>query len=385
MDGIPLGRIAGFRVNANWSVIVILWLFTWSLASTLPDAAPGYSTSAYWSAGVAGALLLLGSLLAHELTHAIFARRAGVGVIDVTLWLFGGVSRLAGEATTPQAAFRIAISGPLTSILLGGLFGSATFGIRQVGGPHLVVGVGWWLTGINVLLGLFNLLPGAPLDGGRVLKAVLWRRYSDPIRAGVRAARAGRVLAFALIALGLLEFLTGAVVGGVWLAFIGWFIFAAARDEEMQLLTRQAFGDIRVGDVMTTNPDTAPADITLGLFIDHYLLGHRHSAYPVVNNRGEVIGLITLAQLRRVPPGRRTSTLVGDAATPLTEIVTATPRDNLTGLLEKLRSRGHNRALIFDGDHLVGMVTSSDITRLIDVCQLLPRPSHETSPPTVRF
>ncbi|MFN6545099.1 site-2 protease family protein [Mycolicibacterium nivoides] len=379
MGGIPLGRIAGFAVSANWSVLVILWLFTWSLASTLPSAAPGYSAVAYWLAGASGAFILLGSLLAHELTHAAFAKRAGVGVRDVTLWLFGGITRLAGEAATPRAAFRIAVSGPLTSMVLGVVFAAAAYGLRAAEGPRIVVGVGWWLAGINLLLGLFNLLPGAPLDGGRVLKALLWQRHGDAMRAGVGAARAGRVLAVILIVLGLATFLAGAPVGGVWLAFVGWVIFTASRDEELQLVTRHAVAGVRVSDVMTAHPNIAPTDITIDDFIQRYLLGDRHSAYPVADRHGEITGLITLAELRRIAPDRRAVTLVRDAATPLPQVITAEPNEQLTALLERLRSGGSSRALVFDTGQLVGIVTASDLNRLIDVYQLASqRPTHHS-------
>ena len=188
------------------------------------------------------------------------------------------------------------------SLALAAVFAGAAYGLGALGVAHIVVGVAWWLAGINLLLGLFNLLPGAPLDGGRVLKAYLWRRYGDRVRAGVGAARAGRILAFILIALGLVEFLAGALVGGVWLAFIGWFIFTASREEEAQVMTRQAIAGVRVADVMTAHPHTAPAEITVEDFIQRYLLGDRHSAYPVADRDGSIIGLITLAQLRDVAP-----------------------------------------------------------------------------------
>jgi Zn-dependent protease/predicted transcriptional regulator len=370
MGGIPIGRIAGFPVSVNWSVLVILWLFTWSLASTLPSAVPGYAKGAYWLAGACGALILLGSLLAHELTHAVLARRAGVKVINVTLWLFGGVTRLGGEAKTATEAFRIAVSGPLMSLTLAAVFGGAAYGLGVLGVAHIVLGVAWWLAGINLLLGLFNLLPGAPLDGGRVLKAYLWRRHGDPVRAAIGAARAGRMLAFILIALGLLEFLAGGIVGGVWLAFIGWFIFAASREEEAQVITRQAIAGVRVSDVMTAEPHTAPADITIEDFIQRYLLGDRHSSYPVADRNGSIIGLITLAQLRGVPPSQRAATLVREAAIPLPRVPTAAPHEPLTALLERLGSAAGNRALVVDGGHLAGIVTASDLSRLIDVYQL---------------
>jgi len=355
-------------------VLVILWLFTWSLASTLPSAVPGYAKGAYWLAGACGALILLGSLLAHELTHAVLARRAGVKVINVTLWLFGGVTRLGGEAKTATEAFRIAVSGPLMSLTLAAVFGAAAYGLGVLGVAHIVLGVAWWLAGINLLLGLFNLLPGAPLDGGRVLKAYLWRRHGDSVRAAIGAARAGRILAFILIALGLLEFLAGGMVGGVWLAFIGWFIFAASREEEAQVITRQAIAGVRVADVMTADPHTAPADITIEDFIQRYLLGDRHSAYPVADRDGSIIGLITLAQLRGVAPSQRPTVLVREAAIPLPQVSTADPHEPLTALLQRLGPHAGNRALVVDAGRVVGIVTATDLSRLIDVYQLASPP-----------
>jgi Zn-dependent protease len=370
MGGIPLGRIAGFPLRVNWSVLVILWLFTWSLASTLPTTAAGYSREAYWAAGACGATVLLASLVAHELAHAIVARRSGVEVLDVTLWIFGGVTRLGGEAKTPQTAFRIAVAGPATSLLLAALFAGTGAGLRTLGVGHIILGVAWWLAGINALLGVFNLLPGAPLDGGQVLRAWLWRRHGDPTRAAVGAARAGRTLAFVLIAFGLLEFLAGAMVAGIWLAFIGWFIFTAAHVDEASALTRNALTGVRVSDAMTSQPHTAPAWITVQDFIERYLLGDRHSAYPVKNHNGSISGLITLAQLRQVEPRDRSTTLVGEIAIPLSRVPIAAPDEPITALLERLASGHGSRALVVDGGCVVGIVTPADLTRLVDVYRL---------------
>ncbi len=370
-DAIPLGRIAGFPVNVHWSVLVILWLFTWSLASTLPGSVKGYSPVAYWAAGACGALVLLASLVAHELAHAVVARRAGVSVGSVTLWLFGGVTTLGGEAKTPRAAFRIAIAGPATSLALAAIFGGLVAALPTVGAAPIVVGVASWLAGINLLLGLFNLLPGAPLDGGRVLRAFLWRRHGDSVRASIGAAHAGRVVAFILIALGLAEFLLGGLVGGVWLAFIGWFIFAASREEEMRISTQQMFSGVRVGDAMTARPHTAPGWISVDDFVQRYVLGDRHSAYPVVDQNGSVSGLITLRQLRDVAPGRRGATTVGEVAQPLHEVPSGVPQEPLTALLERMAPAGpRSRALVFEGGQVVGIVTLTDVARLIEVYRL---------------
>ena len=235
-DGIPLGTIAGLPVRANWSVLVLLWLFAWSLATTLPQTVPGYHTRDYWVAGVIGAVVLLMSVLAHEATHAVVARRAGMEVSSVTLWMFGGITRIQGEAQTSRTQFWIAFRSTHQPSAVSHFCGVAA-SLRAVAAAPLAVGVAWWLSGVNLLLALFNLLPGAPLDGGRVLQAILWRRYGDKTRASLGAARAGRVLAIGLIALGLVEFLTRSLLSGVWLAFIGWFLLTVAREEEARVLT----------------------------------------------------------------------------------------------------------------------------------------------------
>jgi Zn-dependent protease/CBS domain-containing protein len=369
-DGIPLGRIAGFPVKVHWSVLVILWLFTWSLASTLPGTVKGYSPVVYWLAGSCGALVLLTSLVAHELAHAVVARRMGVSVGSVTLWLFGGVTTL-GEAKTPKAAFRIAFAGPATSLVLSAAFAGLAMGLESVRAATIVVSVAWWLAAVNLLLGLFNLLPGAPLDGGRLVRAYLWRRNGDSVRASVGAAHAGRVVAIILITLGLAEFLLGGLIGGVWLAFIGWFIYVAAREEETQVTTRQALAGLRVADAMTAQPHAAPGWLTVEDFIERYLLGDRHSAYPVADRDGSIVGLITLRQLRDVAASRRATTSVREIALPLNSVPTAAPLEPLGTLIERLAAAGHgSRALIIDGGKVVGIVTPSDLARLIDVYRL---------------
>ena len=208
--------------------------------------------------GVAAAAIFFVSLLAYQLAHALVAHKAGVEVKGLTLWLFGGVASLGGESPTPRADFRIAAAGPATSLGLAAGFAAVAGGLQLIGVAHIVVVAASWLSGINLMLGVFNLVPGAPLDGGRILRAFLWRRHGDRVRAAVTAARAGTVVGYGLIGLGLVEFLAGASVGGLWLVFIGWFILAAARAEEADTLTRDALGGLRVTDVMSPRPVVAP-------------------------------------------------------------------------------------------------------------------------------
>lgn len=363
-DSIRLGRVAGFPVALHWSVLFILWLFTWSLASfSLPRAAPGYPTALYWAGGLAGALLLLGSLLAHELAHAVVAERAGVEVRSLTLWLLGGLATLGGEAKSPGAEFRIAAVGPATSLLLAVAFGISAIGLNDLGVPYLVVTVGWWLAITNVVLAVFNLIPGAPLDGGRILRSYLWHRSGDPARAAVGATRAGQIVAFVLMALGLLEFVYQADLGGLWLVLIGLFIYGAARAEQADAVTRGLLAGIRVAEVMSPNPVTCPAQIPLDVFIQQYVLGFRHSAYPVTGPDGQIEGLVTLAQVRPLPHELRGSTRIRDVAIPLDQVVVAVPGDDLTALLPRLSAASGNRALVLDHGTLAGIVTPADITR----------------------
>ncbi|MBV8348618.1 MAG: site-2 protease family protein, partial [Mycolicibacterium sp.] len=321
--------------------------------------------------GVIGAVLLLASLLAHELTHAVVARRAGMKVSSVTLWMFGGVTRIEGDVKNPRTEFWIAFSGPLTSLLLAVLFAGVAEGLHAGAAAPLAAAVAWWLSGLNLLLGLFNLLPGAPLDGRRILQSILWRKYGDKTRAAIGAARAGQVLAFCLIALGLLELVTRSdVVSGVWLAFIGWYLLIVARQEEAAVLSQQALTGVRVADVMSANPRTAPGWISVADFIENYLLGDRHSAYPVEAPDGSVTGLITLSQLRGVAPSRRSSTLVRDVAVPLDRVATASPDEPVTALLQRVPSITDGRVLVVDRGRVVGIITPADIAKVIETREL---------------
>lgn len=366
-DGIPIGKVAGIPLTVHWSVLVILWLFTWSLADTLPQAVPGHADSTYWIAGFCGTTALLASLLAHEFMHAVVARRLGVTVLGVRLWVFGGSARLAGEPATPQHAFWIAACGPATSLALAALFALAAVLLPASGVLQIVVVVLWWLVTINVVLGVFNLLPGAPLDGGRILRAYLWRRDGNAAAATVQAAKAGRVLGLVLIVGGLLGFLVGSWISGVWMVFIGWFLYSAAGEEQSWALTRQALAGVSVADVMTVDPRTAPDWISVEDFVGRYLLGDRHSSYPVVDPDGSITGLITLQRLRSVAPDKRATTPLRDAAIPRADVPAARPDEPLTVLMERLAEASATRAFVVESGRIVGLVTPSDVTRMIEV------------------
>ncbi|MFI6329200.1 site-2 protease family protein [Micromonospora chersina] len=360
-----LGRIAGVPVGVNWSVLVIFLLIAWALsASQFPRAYPGHSTVAYWAAGLAAAVVFFLGLLAHEVAHAVVAKRNGIEVAGITLWLFGGVSELKGEARDPGAELRIAGVGPLVSLIIG-LFFAAIAVLLAVTGTHgLLLGSLSWLAGINVLLAIFNVLPAAPLDGGRLLRAAVWKATGDRTKASVVAARAGWVLGALLIGLGLWQFLAGSGVGGLWLALIGWFLIGAAGMEERQARMGSALRGIRVAEVMTPQPQTASGEMTVADFVDHYLFAYRHSALPLTEE-GRPVGLVTLDRVRGIPADRRASTTLAEVSCRADDLVLANPDEQLTDLLPRLSQCADGRALVVTDKRLVGIVSPSDISRAV--------------------
>jgi Zn-dependent protease/CBS domain-containing protein len=363
VSGFPLGRIAGIRLRVNWSVLVIVALVASTLgANGLPSAYPGHSAALYALLGIAGAAGFVLSILAHEVAHAIVARRNGIDVEDITLWLFGGVSRMSSNARTPGADFRIAGAGPLTSLILGVVFFGAA-GLIRARADTIAVGVLGWLGVINVLLAVFNVLPGAPLDGGRLLRALLWRIWGDRYRAARTAARAGRGLGYLLAGLGLAEVLVGLGFQGIWLAAVGWILVGGAAVEERQNDMEQRLQRVTVREVMMPAPPVVPAWMTVDAFVDSVLLAHDVRAFPIADINGELLGLLPQSRVRELPRTQWATTRVGDIACPLTEVAVTIPDEPVTELLPRLAGCGDGHALVMDGGRLVGLVTPEGISR----------------------
>jgi len=366
-ENLSLGRIAGIHIGLNWSLLVVAALIAWSIATgILPAAAPGQTSAAYWTAGVISAFVYLASLLAHELAHSIVATRRGVKVEGITLWLFGGVSRFSSESNSPGVQAWITFVGPLTSLLLGAVFLLAGAVVGGGANSALLSASLAWLGYINILLGVFNLLPAFPLDGGRILQSLIWRGTGDRLRATRIAARIGMAFAFLFIAYGLITFFAaGSLIGGVWAVFLGWFLLSAARAEEAGGLIRQALSGISVGDVMTPNPVQAPDDISVEEALHGYVLTSRHSTFPTHDAGGRLSGLLTMAALKNVAPDARASTLIKEVTCPLDKVSTATPADPATNLLNVSDGCSEGRTLVVDNGRLVGIISPSDISRLM--------------------
>jgi Zn-dependent protease len=378
---LSLGRIAGVQVGINWSALAIVVLIVAGLATgQLPSAYPGRSMVEYLAAALVATVLFLASLLAHELAHAIVARRNGVAVRSIVLWLLGGVAQLEGEPRTPGADFRIAIVGPLTSLGLGVVFGALGAIAAALAADGLVVGVLAYLAGTNILLAVFNLIPAAPLDGGRVLRAALWRRSGNREAAAIIAARAGRFVGFAMVGLGLLLALLTGTFSGIWLALIGWFLISAATAEEQQARMGGRLSGVRVADVMTRRPVVADGTMTLADFVDRLAMSHQFSSYPLVDRGGHLTGLVTLNRVRAVPYSRRLDTRLRDIACPPEDVPTARPDEPLTALLPRMQGCADGRAVVLDEpDRVFGIVSSTDISRALQLADL--RAFHAYSPP----
>ncbi|MGP4023115.1 site-2 protease family protein [Actinomadura sp. 3N407] len=386
-ESIRLGTIAGIRVGLNVSVLVIVAILVFGLAfGRFPEVYPGHEVWAYLLAGTISAVLLLASLLAHELAHAVVARRNGIEVTGITLWLLGGVAQLQGEPRTAGADLRIAVIGPVTSLVVGAVFAAAATLAAAAAGPDLLVATLAYLAGINAILAVFNMIPAAPLDGGRVLRAFLWWRRGDRTAAAVTAARAGRVFGLALIAVGFVQFVLGAGFGGLWLALIGFFLVTAASAEEQQTRVNAALRDVRVGDVMTTDPFVADATTPVQDLVDNVVLTHRYSTYPLAED-GRFAGLVTLNRVRGTTPDQRRTLSLADIACPPDEVPTAHPHDSLPDLLPRMAGCTDGRAVVLnDEGDVVGLITPSDISRALQTSELRasPPPGADTTAPDDR-
>jgi CBS domain-containing protein len=288
----------------------------------------------------------------------------------IILWMFGGMSRLTGDAPDARTELRMAVAGPVTSAGLAiGLIGLA-YAVGATAAPDLAVAALTWLGAVNAMLALFNLVPAYPLDGGRVLRAFLWHRLGDKRRATAVAATAGVRSGYGFVAVGALIALSGAALSGVWMALIGWIVLQAARAEKEGVELRSLLEGVRVDDVMTRDPVTVPQNLTVDALIRHHIGQYRCSAFPVVAQDGSPIGLVALSRLRDVPDDLRGAITAAQVATPVAEGVTASPDEPVVDLVARLAPGTGRRALVLQDGALVGIVTASDLDRALELAAL---------------
>ncbi|MCX6022870.1 MAG: site-2 protease family protein [Chloroflexi bacterium] len=373
---LQVGRIGGISIRIHPSWLIVFFLISWSLALYYPSVDPAFSGGTAWLMGIISALLLFVSVLIHELSHAFAARARGMNVHSIVLFLFGGVSNLTTEPRSASGEFMISVVGPLTSLVLAGLCAIAAM---LVGAANpAVTAVLEYLAIINLLLGLFNLIPGFPLDGGRVLRSIIWQFTGSLPRATRIATGVGQAVAYGFIILGIVEVLGGNLLGGVWLALIGWFLSSAAQSSAQQVALQETTAGVRVRDVMRALPITAPASSSVQRIVDEFMLGRNLRAVPVVDDEtGRLVGMVTLSDLRDTPPVAWPQTSVRMVMSGAATLITVTPDDLLADALQKIAERDLDRLPVVYENRPVGILSRSDVIRYLQVRRL----AHPHEPP----
>lgn len=360
--GLLVGRPFGIELRIDPSWVVIALLVTVSLAGHFARVWQGLPPLAYWAAAGVGAFLFFASILIHELCHSLVARARGATVDRITLFVFGGVSQLRGEPERPRDEFLIAVVGPLASLGLGALFYA---GGRLLLPPSLAAAVAAWLGGVNLLLAGFNLLPGYPLDGGRLLRALLWAFTGDLRKATRAAAWAGAAIGGGIIALGgFLIFATAQLLSGVWLALIGWFLFAAARGSVRHLEFRKVLEGYVVGQAMRSDCARAAPGETVEEAVERRILGTGTRCLFVTDDQ-DLKGLITLHEIRRLPREAWPTSRLDAVMLPLDRLESASPDESLIHALERMEAAGINQLPVLEDGRLLGVIGREDILHVL--------------------
>jgi Zn-dependent protease len=395
--GLWIGRLFGINIHIDGSWILIFLLVTWSLAMGLfPSWHPEWDMWRNWTLAIIASLLFFVSILAHELSHSLVAKARGLPVRRITLFLFGGVSNIEREPPTPSTEFLMAVVGPMTSILIGiALTMIATWNVVS---QHWVLSDGeiavtelgpistllLWLGPINLFLGLFNLVPGFPLDGGRILRAILWWATKDLRRATAWATGVGRGVGWLLIFAGIamifgvrLPVLGSGLLGGIWLVFIGWFLNNAATASYEQVVIRDLLEDVPVSRLMRTEVPTVSPALKVSSLVYDYLMGTDERAFPVMED-DRMVGLVCLEDIRKIPRESWDQATVGEIMTRVDELDVVATREDASEALEKLTRRDVRQVPVVEDGRLVGLLRRRDILKWLEVRSgfAFPRHSH---------
>lgn len=363
-SGLRIVEVWGVPVTLHFSWLLVFGLITWSLAGGyFPAEYPGWSRAAYWLLGALTSLLFFGSIVVHELGHSWVALRSGIPIHGITLFVFGGVAHISKDPASPGIELRIAIAGPITSVILAGLFGGLWFlnqGLPFVAAPAI------WLARINLMVALFNLIPGFPLDGGRVFRAVVWR-WTGSFRQATRAAAiAGQLVAFGLIGFGLLAILGGNVLGGAWMAFIGWFLQNAAAASQAQADLRELLRGVTVAQAMTRECARVRSDWTLERIVEEEVLGAGRRCFVVADD-GQFRGLLTVHEMKAVPRERWEQVRADEAMTPSDRVKALGPEEDLVEALQKLDDANVAQMPVMAGPEFLGMIGREQILHYVRV------------------
>jgi len=362
-----LGRVMGIEIGIHVSWLIIFALLTWSLAAAYyPQLYPGWGSLTYWTLGVLSSLLLFASVLAHELGHSWVAIRRGIPVKSITLFIFGGAASITKEAETPSSELFMAVSGPAVSFALALIFWLVYF-LTQ-GTSEVIGAMALYLAQINAILGAFNLVPGFPLDGGRVLRAVIWGMTKNFHQATKIASATGQGFAYFLIFGGIATAFIVGWLGGLWLAFIGWFLATAAKASYRQMVVSEILRGASVREIMSSDFKSIEPNVSLQQALDDYMMPFSQRALPV-SQWGRLLGLITLTDIKKTPRQLWSSTPVSEVMTRTDELKTVSRDDDLNTVLQCLQSQDLNQLPVMQAGELVGMVTRSDLIRYLQLRQ----------------
>jgi Zn-dependent protease len=356
--GISLGRVLGIPIVLDYSWFLIFGLIAWTLASGyFPSEFKNWPTAEYWLVGIATAIVFFLSVVLHELGHSVVARHYGIPVSSIRLFVFGGVSQIETEPPSAKVEFLMAVVGPLVSFALAGVFAGLGIALASV---TPLMALAKYLAYINGALGLFNLIPGFPLDGGRVFRAIVWGVTSNLRRATAIAANLGRFIGFLFILYGVYQVFTGNYVNGLWIGFIGWFLESAAMSQVQQQRIHDLLGGRRVSQTMSTNYTSVAPDTTLQTLVDHHVLGNGQRSF-VVKEGNKVDGLLTLHDIKELPRAEWPATTAAQAMIPLAQVKRIQPDEELWTAIEEMNHDGVNQLPVMTDGHIEGMLRREDV------------------------
>jgi Zn-dependent protease len=367
MKGLRLFRVLGIQISLNYTWFIVFGLIAWSLASGyFPYRYPGLSPAAHWVMGFLGAFFLFLSVLIHELTHSYIANKEGIEVREITLFLFGGVSQLVKEPEDPRKELKVAIAGPISSLVLALIFWIISKMTSQAPNLLLFTGLLGYLAFINLSLAIFNLIPGFPLDGGRVLRAIYWKKTGSLKKGTQLAAGAGKWIGVAIILVGLLMVLTGNLMGGFWFVIIGIFLRSAAEGGFQQVVIKGALGGVKVKELMSRDVISVPPSLRIHQLVEDVYLTHTYITYPVTEGE-RIIGIITLKQVKEVPRDEWKEKTVREVMIPIREEIMLDPDGEAVDALQKMIRTGEGRLPVVRDGKPVGMITRRDILNLLEI------------------
>ena len=371
--GIDLFRIAGIQISVDFSWFIIFALIVWSLsAGYFPREFPGQSPGTYWLAGSIASLFFFVSVLLHELSHSLMAIRSGIKIPEITLFIFGGVSRLSEEAKDPGMELKIAAVGPLSSFVLAGLFRMLEMALHP-SGPAMLTAIAGYLAWINLVLGVFNLVPGFPLDGGRILRAFLWWRTGSLARATKWASDVGKGFAVAMMILGAFQIFSGMLIGGMWMVFIGIFLRGIAEGGYQEVVMRQALEGVKIREVMVEDVVTVAPQLSISRLINDYFLRFGYKGFPVVRD-GRIVGMVSLTEIKNIPEDEQPLRTVEEVMVPLSEEMRIEPELSLAEALKRMGQEDNTaRLVVMDKDRMVGLITSTGLLRFVELKRILHR------------